>query len=59
MYPIAPGSCPVTSPSESELYHAAIAYSRPRGNTEPDNDPSTGPTSSSGLVSGRRILVKN
>ena len=59
MYPITSGACPVSSASAVELYHAAIAYSRPRGNTEPDDDPSTGPTSLSGDGPGRRILVKN
>ena len=40
MYPFAPGSCPAGELSPAERYHAAIAYSRPRGNTEPDTDPS-------------------
>jgi hypothetical protein len=39
MYPQAPGNCPVGELSAEELYHAAIAYQRPRGNTDPDNDP--------------------
>ena len=59
MYPLNPGTCPVAEPSALELHHAAIAYARARGNTDPDDDPSTGPTSSSGGFSGRRILVKN
>jgi hypothetical protein len=41
MYPFAPGNCPVGSLSAAEKYHAAIAYSRARGNTEPDKDPSS------------------
>jgi hypothetical protein len=41
MYPVVPGSCPAGEMSATEKYHAAIAYSRPRGNTEPDNDPSS------------------
>lgn len=28
--------------TEQELHHAAIAYSRPRGNTDPDRDPASG-----------------
>jgi bifunctional non-homologous end joining protein LigD len=30
--------------SAAEQYHAAIAYSRPRGNTDPDADPSNSQT---------------
>lgn len=39
MYPTIPGNCPAGEPSASERFHATVAYSRPRGNTEPDNDP--------------------
>jgi hypothetical protein len=42
MYPFIPGRCPPGNLSAAEKYHAAIAYSRPRGNTEPDNDPASG-----------------
>ncbi len=42
MYPTLPGNCPVGEPSANERFHAAVAYSRPRGNTDPDNDPSSG-----------------
>ena len=41
MYPFLPGNCPSGSLSAAERYHAAIAYSRPRGNADPDNDPSS------------------
>jgi len=41
MYPFFVSSCPSGTLSAAEHYHAAIAYSRPRGNVEPDNDPST------------------
>jgi len=34
--------CTVSDLSPAEKYHSAIAYSRPRGNVEPDNDPSSG-----------------
>ena len=58
MYPRAPGTCPLGELSADERYHAAIAYQRPRGNTEPDNDPSSGP-SLRGRNDGPTILVKN
>jgi Matrixin len=41
MYPFLPGNCPAGTLSAAEKYHAAIAYARPRGNLEPDNDPSS------------------
>jgi len=41
MYPYFVSSCPSGALSAAEQYHAAIAYSRPRGNVEPDNDPWT------------------
>jgi hypothetical protein len=42
MYPFTAGDCPRGELSAAEAFHAAIAYSRPRGNTEPDEDPSPG-----------------
>jgi hypothetical protein len=52
MYPFLPGNCPAGTLSAAEKFHAAIAYSRPRGNVEPDNDPSNrqyfAPTSAGG-----------
>lgn len=42
MYPTIPGNCPAGEPSANERFHATVAYARPRGNTEPDNDPSSG-----------------
>jgi len=39
MYPRAPDNCPIGELSASESYHSAIAYQRPRGNLDPDNDP--------------------
>jgi hypothetical protein len=42
MYPYIPGNCPPGDLSASEKFHGALAYSRPRGNTDPDNDPSSG-----------------
>jgi hypothetical protein len=41
MYPYLPGNCPSGTLSAAEKFHAAIAYSRQRGNVEPDNDPSS------------------
>ena len=42
MYPFIAGDCPAGALSADETYHSRIAYSRPRGNTEPDHDPSSG-----------------
>ena len=42
MYPTLPGNCPVGEPSANERVHATVAYSRPRGNTDSDNDPTSG-----------------
>ncbi len=49
MFPFIPGSCPPGELSAAESYHAAIAYSRPRGNTEPDRDPSNGAAATAGF----------
>ncbi len=60
MYPRAPGNCPVGELSADERYHAAIAYQRPRGNVEPDSDPSDGRSSlRGGRTNGPTILVIN
>ncbi|MGH9371795.1 MAG: hypothetical protein ACRD15_09730 [Vicinamibacterales bacterium] len=42
MYPYVPGNCPAGLLSAAEKLHAGIAYSRPRGNRNPDLDPSVG-----------------
>ena len=44
MFPFIAGDCPAGALSPNESYHAGIAYSRPRGNTDPDHDPSNGAT---------------
>jgi hypothetical protein len=45
MYPQILGNCPRPgSLSAAELFHAKIAYSRPRGNTDPDHNPSNAGT---------------
>jgi Matrixin len=40
MFPFIAGDCPAGELSAAERYHSAIAYSRPRGNADPDIDPS-------------------
>ena len=52
MFPFAAGDCPPGVLSPAEAFHAAIAYSRPRGNTDPDQDPN--PTSSF-VLAPRRV----
>ena len=42
MFPFIAGDCPAGQLSAAETYHAGIAYSRPRGNLDPDRDPPTG-----------------
>jgi hypothetical protein len=42
MYPFFPGNCPAGQLTSAEKFHARVAYSRPRGNREPDADPSNG-----------------
>jgi hypothetical protein len=59
MYPFFPGSCPAGAPSADERYHSAIAYARPRGNTDPDDDPTSGAMLSPFAVSGPTGRVKN
>ena len=59
MYPTLPGRCPAGELSAAEQYHAAIAYSRPRGNTDPDEDPSSGALSMPGGAVARGIRVRN
>ena len=41
MYPYVPNRCPPGTLSSAELYHARVAYARPRGNLDPDRDPSS------------------
>ena len=42
MYPFIPGNCPPGQLSPAEKFHSAIAYTRPRGNRDPDIDPTAG-----------------
>ena len=41
MYPFDSGGCRAGVLSAAESFHAAIAYSRPRQNSDPDKDPSS------------------
>ena len=50
MYPFVAGDCPKGELSAAESFHAGLAYSRPRGNTEPDHDPSPGSGSGAALT---------
>jgi hypothetical protein len=52
MFPFIAGDCPAGALSAAEIYHAGIAYSRPRGNTDPDKDPSAGAALTAGTQSG-------
>jgi len=42
MYPYAAGNCPAGTLSADERYHSTLAYTRPRGNMDPDRDPPSG-----------------
>lgn len=42
MFPFIAGDCPAGQLSAAESFHAGIAYSRPRGNLDPDRDPPSG-----------------
>jgi hypothetical protein len=57
LYPFAPGNCPPGTLSAAEKFHAGIAYSRPRGNRDPDIDPPAG--SFVTAETGVRIRVVN
>jgi hypothetical protein len=52
MFPFIAGDCPAGALSANESYHAGIAYARPRGNTEPDHDPSSGAALAATSMSG-------
>jgi hypothetical protein len=56
MYPYDESGCRPGALSPAEAFHAAIAYARPRQNTDPDHDPSSFKT----LVGSKTgPLVKN
>ena len=57
MFPFIPGACPAGVLSAAESYHARVAYSRPRGNRDPDRDPSSG-AALTGMMVGGGPLVK-
>ena len=52
MFPFAAGDCPAGELSAAEAYHAGVAYSRPRGNRDPDRDPSAGAAITAATLSG-------
>jgi hypothetical protein len=54
MFPFIAGDCPAGALSAAESYHASIVYSRPRGNTEPDDDPPSG----AALTAGQPLRVR-
>jgi hypothetical protein len=56
MFPFIPGSCPAGVLSAAEAYHAAVAYSRPRGNRDPDRDPSVGAAFAAPMVGGGPLV---
>jgi hypothetical protein len=59
MYPAAPDNCPAGELSADERYHSAIAYQRPRGNSDPDRDPSSGRFFAAPRVHAPQHPVKN
>lgn len=52
MFPFAAGDCPAGELSAAESYHAAVAYSRPRGNRDPDKDPNASAAIAAAGMSG-------
>lgn len=56
MFPFIPGSCPAGVLSAADSYHAAVAYSRPRGNLDPDRDLSSGAVLAPGMVGGGPLV---
>ena len=56
MYPQAQLGCPSGVLSPAEAYHAALAYSRPRGNTDPDRDPSSAGALAAGHDAGGPLV---
>jgi matrixin len=52
MFPFIAGDCPAGALSAAESFHAAIAYARPRGNQDPDRDPSSGAALTVSSISG-------
>lgn len=54
-----PVRCGFTELSPLERYHSAIAYQRPRGNTDPDNDPSSARVFAPGGTEGPPTRVRN
>ena len=57
MFPFNDGGCRAGTLSAAETYHAGVAYSRPRGNRDPDRDP-TSSAALAGTMLGGGPLVK-
>lgn len=56
MFPSIPGRCPPGALSPAEAHHAAVAYSRPRGNRDPDRDPVNGAAFSATMAGGGPLV---
>ena len=56
MFPFIPGQCPAGVLSPAEAHHAAVAYSRPRGNRDPDRDPVNGAAFGATMVGGGPLV---
>ena len=56
MFPFIPGACPAGVLSAAESYHAAVAYSRPRGNRDPDRDPVAGAAFGGAMIGGGPLV---
>ena len=58
MFPYALGNCPPGNLSGNERYHAALAYTRSRGNEDPDKDGDWDAkvTAPGGRISGIQIV---
>ena len=57
MFPFIAGDCPAGQLSAAETYHAGIAYSRPRGNLDPDRDPLVGAALTAAAMSGPLVAL--
>jgi hypothetical protein len=56
MFPFDSGDCRAGVLSAAESFHAGIAYSRPRGNTDPDKDPVSGASFGATMIGGGPLV---
>ena len=56
MFPFASGACPAGVLSAAESHHAGVAYSRPRGNRDPDRDPVAGAAFGGAMIGGGPLV---